>query len=108
MTDDIDHNQSFTVDCSNCGNRGEPTGETAEDSLGNFKPVLKCQTCRAAWTTTDARLLGRCIADSTATRGVDYWAVDHKGFYPSEWAELTDRNESTVKRNLSQFNDSDE
>jgi RecJ-like exonuclease len=96
----VNHNQSIQVDCDNCGDRGKPTGDKAETSIGGRRPVLKCPTCQARWTTDETRLVGLLIADATAAQGVDHWAVDHQGYYASEWAKLTERDESTVARNV--------
>jgi hypothetical protein len=96
----VNHNQSIRIECDNCGTRGEPTSENTENSLGARAPVLKCPRCRAKWTTDDTRLLGLLIADATAARGVDHWAVDHHGYTASEWAAVTDRDRSTVARNV--------
>ena len=40
------------------------------------------------------------IRDSTAARGVDWWAIEVQGYSGTEWAELTGRDESTVARNV--------
>ena len=96
----VSANQSIDVDCDNCGEQGVPTGEREENSLGEQSPVLECGTCHARWTTNEARLVGLLVADSTAARGVDLWAVEHQGFYASEWAELTGRDRSTIARNV--------
>ena len=104
----VDHSQSIWVDCDNCGDRGEPTSDEAENSMGEWKPVLECPTCHAAWTTTESRVLGLFIDASTAAQGVDHWAVDQQGYYASEWAELTGRDESTVARNVRRAKRSDE
>lgn len=37
---------------------------------------------------------------TTAARGIDYYAVEHCHFTMAEWAEMTDRNKSTVSRNV--------
>ena len=103
----VDHGQSIRVDCDNCGDRGEPTGEKARNSMDESVPVLNCPTCHAAWTTTESRVLGLFIADSTPARGVDQWAVEQQGYYPSEWAELTDRDESTVTQNIPELADNE-
>ena len=52
----VNHNQSIWVECDNCGDRGEPTGEKAENSMGEQAPVLECPTCREAWTTDESRV----------------------------------------------------
>lgn len=93
-------NHSVWVDCDNCGERGDPTGEREGNAAGDRVPVLECPACRARWRTNEARLVGLLIADSTAARGVDFWAVEHHGFSASEWADLTDRDRSTVARNV--------
>jgi hypothetical protein len=93
-------NHSVRVDCDNCGDRGVPTGEREENAAGDQTPILECETCRSRWRTNEARLIGLLIAESTAARGVDLWAVEHQGFYATEWAALTGRNESTVARNV--------
>jgi len=41
-----------------------------------------------------------CIRDHTAARGVDLWAVEIEGLTAAEWAEQTDRDQSTVARNV--------
>ena len=50
--------------------------------------------------TDDVTTLAGMIRDSTAARGVDWWAVEVKGYSATEWAELTGRDESTVARNV--------
>lgn len=44
--------------------------------------------------------LARCIRRSTAARGADLFAVEQCGYNASEWAEMTDRDRSTVARNV--------
>jgi len=51
-------------------------------------------------TDDDVTTLAGMIRDSTAARGVDWWAVEVKGYSATEWAGLTDRDESTVARNV--------
>ena len=48
----------------------------------------------------DLQLLGRLVAESTAARGVDRYAVEVAGLEAVEWAEMTDRDRSTVARNV--------
>lgn len=40
------------------------------------------------------------IREHTAARGVDLWAVEEMGLSASQWASLTDRDRSTVARNI--------
>lgn len=40
------------------------------------------------------------IAQSSAARGVDLWAVEDCGFSATEWADVTSRDRSTVSRNV--------
>lgn len=49
---------------------------------------------------SDLDKLAKLISDSTAARGVDLYAVDTCGLTPAEWAEKTDRDRSTVARNV--------
>jgi predicted transcriptional regulator len=44
--------------------------------------------------------LAELIAETTAARGVDVWAVEHCGLSATEWAQMTDRDRSTVSRNV--------
>lgn len=48
----------------------------------------------------DLELLGRLIAESSAARGVDAYAVEECGLSAAEWAEVTERDRSTVARNV--------
>lgn len=52
--------------------------------------------------TTDADVmkLAETISQTTAARGVDYWAVEVRGLDSAEWAEMTGRDPSTVSRNV--------
>lgn len=45
-------------------------------------------------------VLADLIASTTAARGVDAYAVEERGLEPVEWAEMTDRDRSTVARNV--------
>jgi len=99
MTNSVDHFEagySIFAECDNCGAVGEPT----TDRTGDGDPILECPTCRARWKTDESRLIARCIASSSAARGVDSWAVEHAGYSASDWAELTDRDPTTVARNV--------
>ncbi len=49
---------------------------------------------------TDVETLADHIAATTAARGVDLFAVEECGFSPTEWAEMTGRDRSTVARNV--------
>ena len=53
----------------------------------------------------DLQILGKLIAESTAARGVDQYAVEVMGLEPVEWAEMTDRDRSTVARNIRRARD---
>ena len=44
--------------------------------------------------------LAEYIRETTAARGVDLWAVEEMGLSASQWAGMTDRNRSTVARNV--------
>jgi len=44
--------------------------------------------------------LAGMIRDTTAARGVDWWATELQGYSMAEWAELTGRSQSTVARNV--------
>lgn len=50
----------------------------------------------------DAELdrLAELIAESTAARGVDVYAVEERGLSAKERAEKTERDRSTVSRNV--------
>lgn len=52
----------------------------------------------------DVTTLAESIRESSAARGVDSWAVEHIGLSAAEWARLTDRNRSTVARNVRRAN----
>jgi DNA-directed RNA polymerase specialized sigma24 family protein len=54
-----------------------------------------------------AEEIAACIRDYTAARGVDVWAVDIEGHSISEWADMTDRNRRTVRRNIERANQTD-
>lgn len=49
---------------------------------------------------SDAETLAGYIREHTAARGVDLWAVEDQGYSAAEWAEMTDRDRSTVSRNV--------
>jgi len=51
-------------------------------------------------TDDDTATLAGMIRDSTAARGVDWWAIEVKGYSATEWAEATGRSQSTVARNV--------
>lgn len=44
--------------------------------------------------------LAECIEKSTAARGVDYYATEIYRIDIGEWAEMTDRDRSTVAQNI--------
>jgi len=44
--------------------------------------------------------IAACIRKHTAARGIDLWAVEIEGLTAAEWAERTDRDQSTVARNV--------
>jgi hypothetical protein len=44
--------------------------------------------------------LAAYIRENTAAQGVDVWAVEEMGLSASQWAGLTDRDRSTVARNV--------
>lgn len=48
--------------------------------------------------------LAECIRNNTAARGVDLWAVEEMGLSASQWAGMTDRDRSTVARNIRRAN----
>lgn len=48
----------------------------------------------------DLERLAELIAETTAARGVDVYAVDECGLEPVEWAAMTERDRSTVARNV--------
>ena len=48
----------------------------------------------------DLERLGQLIKQTTAARGVDYYAVKVCGNSAVEWAEITGRDRSTVSRNV--------
>ena len=50
-------------------------------------------------------VLAEHIRENTAARGVDLWAVEEMGLSASQWAGMTDRNRSTVARNVRRAND---
>lgn len=45
-------------------------------------------------------LVAQCIQNSSAARGIDYYAVEEHGFSAAEWARMTDRDRSTVATNV--------
>lgn len=49
---------------------------------------------------SDLDQLADAIRESTAARGVDYYAVEVRGLSPVKWAEKTGRDRSTVARNV--------
>lgn len=51
--------------------------------------------------------LAECIRENTAARGVDVWAVEEMGLSASQWAGMTDRDRSTVARNVRRANGDD-
>lgn len=56
-------------------------------------------------TERDLQRLAELIRETTAARGVDYYAVEEQGYSASEWAELTGRDHSTVSRNVRRARD---
>lgn len=53
--------------------------------------------------------LARCIRRAgSAARGTDLFAVEQCGYSASDWAEMTDRNRSTVARNVRRARGSDD
>ena len=52
-------------------------------------------------------VLAEYIRDTTAARGVDLWAVEEMGVSASQWAGMTDRDRSTVARNVRRANNDD-
>lgn len=48
----------------------------------------------------DIDTLAELIADTTAARGVDRYAVEEHNLSAAEWARMTDRDRSTVSRNV--------
>jgi predicted transcriptional regulator len=48
----------------------------------------------------DLERLAELIKETSAARGVDLYAVEDCGLSAAEWAELTDRDRSTVSRNV--------
>lgn len=53
---------------------------------------------------TDLDRLAELIEETTAARGVDFYAVNEGGLSATEWAEMTGRDRSTVSRNLRRAN----
>jgi len=53
----------------------------------------------------DVTTLAGMIRDSTAARGVDWWAVEVKGYSATEWAHATGRDPTTVARNVRRARD---
>jgi len=49
--------------------------------------------------------LGTLIEETSAARGVDYYAVEICGKSASDWAEMTGRDRSTVSRNVRRANE---
>lgn len=52
----------------------------------------------------DLDRLAELIAETTAARGVDVYAVEERGLSAAEWAEMTGRDRSTVSRNVRRAN----
>jgi hypothetical protein len=48
----------------------------------------------------DLQHLASLIEQTSAARGVDYYAVEICGKSATEWAEMTGRDRSTVSRNV--------
>ncbi len=57
---------------------------------------------------SDLERLAELIEETTAARGVDFYAVEECGLSAAEWAEMTGRDRSTVSRNLRRAKDSEE
>lgn len=49
--------------------------------------------------------LARCIRESTGAQGADLFAVEKCGLPAAKWADVTDRDRSTVARNVRRAND---
>jgi len=56
-------------------------------------------------TDADLERLARLIAETSAARGVDVYAVETCGLSASEWARRTNRCPSTVARNVRRARD---
>jgi len=54
---------------------------------------------------SEIQRLAQFVSESTAARGVDRFAVEECGLSSAEWAEMTDRNRSTVSRNVRRASD---
>jgi len=87
--------------------------ETVEDAefLGEAYPLIEDPVVIAAEVLdehirsdggrmTDVDRLAELIAETTAARGVDRYAVEEAGLSAADWAEKTDRSRSTVARNV--------
>jgi len=44
--------------------------------------------------------IAKLIQESSAARGVDYYAVEVRGLSAAKWANMTGRDRSTVSRNV--------
>lgn len=51
-------------------------------------------------TESEIETLAALISETTAARGVDVYAVRECGLSAAEWADKTDRDRSTVSRNI--------
>lgn len=77
------------VYCPGCGSRIDHDEPTAEEILGKHGVDER-----------NMELVARAIQNSSAARGIDYYAVEEHGYSAAEWAEMTGRNRSTVARNV--------
>ena len=73
-------------------------GYEFEDGMPSLETALKYIEDDAP--TTDLEELAAIVRQTTAARGVDVYAVEVCGLSASEWARRTDRDRSTVSRNV--------
>lgn len=83
------------VYCPACGARIDHDEPTAEEILGKHAVDQD---------PPDMELLGQCIDNSSAARGIDMYAVEERGYSAAKWAEMTGRDRSTVSRNVRRAN----
>lgn len=101
-------------ECERCGTENEleihhRDGDRENNDPGNLE--LLCKPCHnrehydtidgnGEMDSVDLEELGEIISRTTAARGVDLYAVERCGLSASDWANLTDRDRSTVSRNV--------
>jgi hypothetical protein len=101
-------------ECVRCGqeNKLEIHHKDGDSNNSDFNNLaLLCESCHHrehydtvsnndATNDIDIKELAKLVEKTTAARGVDLFAVERCGLSAADWARLTDRDRSTVARNV--------